>query len=93
VIDHPAFLAADFSILKAAVYAAVNSDGGDSDRGRRPFHRAVENLAEQGAPHSHIAEMYAWETSCLLCYSRADEVSADAARMAAEQGLVYFDPQ
>ena len=57
----------DFAILMGAVYAAVNSYDGDSERGIADlFHRAVENLAELDAPHKQIAEMCAWEASCML---------------------------
>jgi DNA-binding CsgD family transcriptional regulator len=55
-----------FTLFKQAVYTTVNVHGASRREDAGIFRRGAEELAARGAPHSHIAEMCAWEASCLL---------------------------
>ncbi|GIF02425.1 helix-turn-helix transcriptional regulator [Paractinoplanes rishiriensis] len=56
-----------FTTFKDAVYATVNVHHNASPSyAAAIYRRGAEDLAARGAPHSHIAEMCAWEATQLL---------------------------
>ncbi len=56
-----------FGTFKVAVYATANAHPGSSRREIADiFRRGAEELAAHAAPHSHIAEMCAWEANQLF---------------------------
>ncbi|WP_433373868.1 LuxR C-terminal-related transcriptional regulator [Actinoplanes sp. CA-142083] len=55
-----------FGLIRLAAYASANARAVSRREIAGIYHRAAEDLVALGAPHSHVAEMCAWEARCLL---------------------------
>ncbi len=55
-----------YVLFKLAIYAAANVSGGSHRETAEIFGRGAEELTNCRAPHSHVAEMCAWEADLLM---------------------------